>query len=299
MMEHPTITFKPLRQCTFDQAAELWNSGFRHYFSDMTHSVDVLARQIGLHRIQPTLSVTAFAEDEPAGFVFIATFETGGRKLAWNGGTGVNPRFRGMGLAKRLMEAATHGVRNAGFDAFLLEVVAKNASAISAYEHVGFRAVDDLIGMKRVGAFEVIPFATTNRPMYESRKGLPIEASYLPFYRLRTAWGSQWFSLADGESLLVLDERGEPAAYALYSKHYDKDGKLSSISLKQCEPAPGREDAESAVRFALSEVFGPLDLPVTRIVDNLSGTSEHAIAALREAGFAPIFEQKLMWLDLG
>lgn len=46
-------------------------------------------------------SLAIYVDGEPAGFVMNGVRDVDGKKLAWNGGTGIAPVFRGQVLAER------------------------------------------------------------------------------------------------------------------------------------------------------------------------------------------------------
>ncbi|MFK7695537.1 GNAT family N-acetyltransferase [Paenibacillus sp. HJGM_3] len=317
-----TYTIRPLNECTLDEAVALWNEGFSQYYSDMTQTVEKFTIYLGTKRINPTLSVGMFIDGKPAGFVLIATRSVNGKLIAWNGGTGVSPAFRGMGLARPLMKAAVDNMRAAGVHTAYLEVVSKNVKAIAAYEGAGFRIVDDLIGMKRegalsgagagdgagdadgagagVGALAGFAAAGSDSGAYAVQPGRPAEVIGLPFYLPHVPWSGQWFQLQThgGESLQVLDrETGAAVGYALFTRHYNDLGELSSIVLHHCEADPAREDGGAIVRAALAHAFGPPDREIGRSVDNLRASNPPVLAALSEAGFATLYEQKLMVME--
>lgn len=251
MSQEPSYTIRTLNECTFDQAVELWNGGFSQYYSDMTTNVEKFMIYLGTKRISPKLSVGLFVGDRPAGFVLIATREVDGKLLAWNGGTGVHPDFRGMGLARPLMRVAVDNMHAAGVHSTYLEVVTKNVKAIAAYEGSGFRVVDDLIGLKRAGSFESVPFAieagsdgaasSTAGIGYSVIYGKPAEVIQLPFFLKHSPWSGQWFQLqsSGADSLQVLNAAGEVAGYSIFTRQFNDNGELSSISLSHCEAAPG------------------------------------------------------------
>ncbi|MBP1988544.1 GNAT family N-acetyltransferase [Paenibacillus eucommiae] len=297
-MERPQVQIKSLSECTFNETLELWNNGFQGYYSDMTQSMPGIISHLGNASIHPGLSVAAFVEGKPAGFVLTGIKEVNGIKTAWNGGTGVSPEFRGMGIAKALMKEMVHKLREEGAHIATLEVVSKNVGAIAAYESGGFESVDGLTGMRHEGAFAEVPFRRKSSTPYSYHTGKPNEVSGLSFYRDKAAWMTQWFNWNGGESILVYDSKGEAAAYVLLRRSYNDDGSVSSITISHCEANPQREDADEVVRFALARAFEPFNLSFVRATDNLSLSSTFAVEALVEAGFTQVYEQKLMMIDL-
>ncbi|WP_409342904.1 GNAT family N-acetyltransferase [Paenibacillus sp. MBLB4367] len=297
-MENETVRYGRLNACTFDEALSLWNRGFAGYYSDMTRSMDQLLASFAATAIKPALSVVAFVDDDPAGFVFIATKDVDGKKWAWNGGTGVAPEYRGKGIAKTLMRETQLVLAEEGVDRAILEVVCRNEHAIKAYESGGFRKADRIIGLIHTGSLGGLgssPSVSSSR--LQAEYGRASAAGALSFYRETAAWECMWHNIKNGESLIVRDESGAAAAYALFSRVLDKQGKPESIHLYHCEAAPDREDREALFGMLLSGVFGPLDLTCTRSTVNMSTANPEPIAMLQAAGFETRYEQYLMVFD--
>jgi hypothetical protein len=196
-----------------------------------------------------------------------------------------------------MMKEAANRMREYGVDTALLEVVAVNARAIAAYESVDFRTVDRLVGLKHAGTLGNAPFGHVPATGYGARVGDAAEVAKLPYYRSMSGWTGQWFNLSAGSSLLVCDAAGRIVGYALFRRQYDDAGNLSSVVLYQCEADPGRGDADDIVRYALTKVYEPFDSRIERIAENLRATNAYAVAALNNAGFETVYEQKLMVLE--
>ncbi|GAA3407491.1 GNAT family N-acetyltransferase [Paenibacillus hodogayensis] len=297
-MGNETIQYRRLNACTFDEALSLWNRGFTGYYSDMTRTMEQLLNSFAANSIKPELSVAAFVCDDPAGFVFIATKIVDGRKWAWNGGTGVAPEYRGKGIAKALMREAQRVFAEEGVDCAILEVVCRNEHAISAYESGGFSKTDRIIGLVHKGTLDEQSFPVPDSsPGLQAEYGKASAAAELDFYRDVAAWECMWHNIKNGEALIVRDQFGEAAAYALFSRTFDKQGNMETANLLQCEPAPGREDRDALFAFALRSVYGPLDRACTRSTANLSTANPEVIDMLKVAGFETRYEQYLMVMD--
>jgi len=288
-----------LADCTFNQAVELWNLGFSGYYSDMTTTLEKYVSRFGREGIRPDLSVAAFANGEPVGFVLVARRTVDGAELAWNGGTGVSPRYRGKGIAKLLMREAVKTMREGGARKGLLEVVQKNAGAIAVYESAGFRICDALIGAKLVGAVsEAVREASLAGPDYPVGQAKPHQLAKLPFFRHETAWSSAWFNNPDADGLVVFAKDGGAGAYAIVKKRYDGGGKLTGCTLLQCAADPSRPDRRELLRAALAEAFSPLEEHGVRATDNTSMSDPVLTEWLAEAGFDTVYTQFLMKADL-
>jgi hypothetical protein len=244
--------------------------------------------------LSPSLSVVAFVDGEAAGLVLSGVRTIDGKKVAWNGGTGVAAAYRRQGVGRELMRAALQLYREAGVDIATLEAVSENEKAIALYQQLGYRIVDKLLFLQHTGAFPHNPFLSGEKAPYQLRKGIPQDVRFLPFYQRMAPWQTQWAGIRDGESLLIQDQSGETVGYALYKRTFDEAGKLASIVLLQCAAAPGRQDGDEIVRFALGNLFAPFDVACKRTTFNLPAANERIGRMLREAGFTLSVEQVYM-----
>lgn len=297
MSKSTDIQLGRLIDCTFAEALKLRNRGFEQYYSDMTLTMERLISSLHNHSIRPEHSVVAYIDGNPVGFVFVGIKTVEGKKLAWNGGTGVFPEYRGRGIAKHMMLEVNRIMKAEEVDRATLEVVTKNAHAIAAYEKGGFQIVDRLAGLRFSGALPR-PFYSDPLPSgYQAVYGKAADVRRLSFYRETVAWDGMWHNLGHGESLIIRDAAGEAAGYALFVRSYDEGGRLKSVDLRQCEAAPARGDQERIFRILLSEVYGPYDHSCSRSTSNLAMSSQIDIQLLKEASFTTKYEQYLMILD--
>ncbi|MDF2649881.1 MAG: hypothetical protein K0Q73_5686 [Paenibacillus sp.] len=293
-MKNGKLTLRRLNTCTFDEALHLRNRGFEEYYQPMNTTLDALVQTFGIKHIQPEHSVVAYIDDKLAGFVFLAIKRVNGKLLAWNGGTGVFPEYRGRGVAKAMMVEADRVLTDLKVERALLEVITKNLNAIAAYERAGFRIADKLVGLKNTGAWKNSPVPADVPKGWSVRVGVPKAVSEIPFYQEMRPWGGQWHSLKEGESLIIQDEQEQIAAYALFIRKYGEDGKLFAIHLFQCEVAPNRTDRELIFRVCLNGVFGPWDVPIERFGVDLSASNPDLIELILGIGFEQLYEQHLM-----
>ncbi len=312
-MNDSEIRLGRLHQCTFEQTLELKQRGFEGYSADMARhypgfiqpaaaavapgALDRMLDGFGSEGIRPELSVVGYADNKPVGFVFIAMKTVNGKKLAWNGGTGVFPEYRGRGLAKAMMQEAHRVIKEQEVDHAFLEVVAKNEHAVIAYEKGGFRNVDRLIGMTRTEPLAKPFYEGNQSESFRLQYGSTVDVSTLAFYREKAAWGCMWHNMKTGESLIAIDAEGRAIGYALFVRNRSEDGELQSILLRQCEVSPELQDRETMYRILLSEVFGPYDIPCTRRTVDLSMSNPEVVRLLQEAEFTTNYEQYLMMMD--
>jgi ribosomal protein S18 acetylase RimI-like enzyme len=90
------------------------------------------------------LSPGLYDEDRLVGFTLIGVDEWGGVLTAYDAGTGIVPRFRRLGWARKLFDHALPALREQGVERFALEVLRGNEPAIKAYEKSGFEIVREL-----------------------------------------------------------------------------------------------------------------------------------------------------------
>jgi GNAT superfamily N-acetyltransferase len=288
------LMIKRLSECTLEEATKAWNRGFEGYYFDATSTVERFTHRLGMEGISPALSVVGFIDGEPVGLVLSGVRTIDGKMVAWNGGTGVAAEFRRQGVGRKLMEAVLTLYREEGIDLATLEAFRQNEKAIALYQQLGYQIVDSLLFLQTGESLPENPFATSGQLPYRHKRGIPQDVRSLPFYHSMAPWQTQWAGIRDGEALLVQDEKGKMAGYALFKRTFDDAGKLTSIVLLQCAADPSREDREAIVRYALSEVFAPFELACRRTTFNFPATNELVVNILRQAGFQPSTEQVYM-----
>jgi ribosomal protein S18 acetylase RimI-like enzyme len=304
-----------LSQCTFEQALELKKRGFDGYHEEMAvhypgfirppastgepvpGELDRFLDGFGTQGIRPELSIVGYADDMPVGFVFIAVKQAEGKKLGWNGGTGVYSDFRGRGIAKAMMLEANKVIREQEIDRAILEVVVKNEHAVTAYQKGGFQIADKLVGMTHAGSDLDFGGGTASDYGLRLEYGQPSDVAELSFYRDKAAWWCMWHNMKQGESLLAYDREGHAVGYALFHRSYTESGELGSITLRQCEVSEQYEDRDSLFRLLLAEVYGKFNTACTYRTVDLSMSNPIVIALHETVGFITNYEQYLMIME--
>jgi predicted GNAT family acetyltransferase len=230
-------------------------------------------------------------------FVLNGTRVIGGKKVAWNGGTGVIPKYRGQGVGQVLIQACIEVYRDQQVDTALLEAIAKNTPAIKLYEKFGYRVIEHVTFLNREGAFNTEEAFDAPEGMYQTVPATPFEVSRLTFYRAMSPWQTQWQSLKDGQAF-ILHETGTPVGYALYRRTFNDRGELVAIALHQCAAAPNRADEAQIIACLLKHVYDPADTDCRRYTVNIPVSSHILVAALTKAGFQTLTQQVYMHLDL-
>ncbi|WP_161974863.1 GNAT family N-acetyltransferase [Bacillus timonensis] len=287
------ITIKRLSECTLEDAVVAWNKGFEGYYFNMTTTVDLFTRRMILEGLSPALSVVAYEGERPVGLILNGIRSINGKKVSWNGGTGVDPEYRGKGVGKKLMEATLAIYETEGVEVATLEAVKANEKAIALYEKVGYHIVDELLHLQHTGELSSDAFLAENT-QFTFTKGIPIDASQVPFYKAMVPWQTQWNNARDGESLLAMDENETVVGYAIYKRLFNEVGELQSIILMQCEAEPLHDKKEDIVRELLRMVFGQTDLKIARTAANLSVSNKILRDLLEKEGFTVKAEQVFM-----
>ena len=283
------INLRRMSECSFETALDAWNRGFQGYAVDLTQSLDQLLTRITYDELSLERSLIAFDGDQIVGFLMNAFRESDGRRLAWNGGTGVVPEWRGRGVGRLLMDATLKLYQTERVDVALLEALSNNHPAIELYKKCGYEIQEELTLLRSES--EMVNFAPAGN---YSVKHVDLTAvGQLEFYRYRAPWQCQWKSLlrSHGEACVVYDDRSSPVAYALYKRQFDNQGKVSRIALYQCEVIPEREDAADIAAHALQEVFGTARGKVLRSTHDFRKSNQTVVDLLINAGFTTFIEQ--------
>ena len=281
-----------LSDCSFADAVKIWNEGFQGYFVDMTVSLDQYLSRLQRDALSPDLSLVAFCNGKPAGFLLNAIGTSAGRKIAWNGGTGVAPQFRARGVGKVLMRATIDLYQEQEIELATLEAISENEPAISLYRQFGYEIVDQLIFLNHEGKLSEHAFRQTNSDAFSATQVRPDAVAELEFYQELVPWQARWQNVMhqNGEALIVSNADGIAAGYALYKKKYDKQGRTADIALYQCVAVPGDEIA-AVVGCALRTLYTPFDLECTRSTYNFPESNEVVHSMLIDAGFTSFIEQ--------
>jgi ribosomal protein S18 acetylase RimI-like enzyme len=291
------ISFRTFSDLSLKDAVSLWNKGFEHYFVPVSLTVDTFVQRTANEGISLDLSVVAFDGEIPVGFVANGFRTHLGQKIAWNGGTGVIPDYRGKGIGKLLIEQSIRLYREQGVHLATLEAISENERAIRLYENMGYQIADRLLILQMTDELPIQAFASISRKSHSFtlKKASPAELAFAPIYRNDRAWQTQWESLRSGELVLAYDHNsGRAIGYSLYKRTYNEQGECSAITLFQCETVPGIDNDTTIIAAMLSEVYAPHAGECKRMTMNLPSSSSLAIEAIQRAGFSLQMEQVYM-----
>lgn len=282
------MNIKALKTVSFAEAAEVWNRGYEGYYSPVQFSLDEFVARFGRSGLSVEHSYVAYKDSQAVGILVSGVKDIAGMRMAWNGGTAVVPEARKRGIGKALMETALLHYHRAGVRMATLEAFTVNQPAISLYEHMGYRVVDELVFLKRTGSIKdtFLPIIS-NEVDVLVKVGPPEMVQNLSFYRLNAPWTSHYPNLFSGQSAISYDSHGNPTGYALFRKTFDEQGNVKSILLLQCVHAESVSQPEGVVRALLRTVWSPIQADCTRMTFNFPSENKLVTRILKLEGFTP------------
>jgi len=288
------IKIKRLIECTIAEAVKAWNEGFEGYSIDAKTTPENFIKRMVNEDLSPLLSIVAFENNQPIGIVMNGVREVNGKKVGWNGGTGVAREYRRKGVGKILMESTLSILKEEGVDLATLEAMSDNTKAISLYKNMGYLINDNLEYLTLKGKLLQNPIKGSKRK-YIVERVVPQQIGQLLFYKTMNPWQTQWQSAKNGEGIIVKDDCGNVLGYTYYQKIFNSQGSHISTTLFQCESKPDQTDSEEIVYFMLGEVFGDFKDDINRTIPNLPITkSELPLTILKQIGFQTIAKQVYM-----
>ena len=139
-----TMIFKTIENLSIPEIAQLFNDAFADYFVKVELTPELLQAKVDSEDLRTDISIGIFHNEKPVAFMLHGLRETDGKKVAYNGGTGVIKEFRGQHATVKMYEQQISILKTKGVDEIELEVIDKNIQAIKSYEKAGFRKTADL-----------------------------------------------------------------------------------------------------------------------------------------------------------
>ncbi len=139
------LTIRTLESTSMSEIANTFNRAFSDYFVPFQVDQHYLYGRWKAARVDYSLSVGAFEEDELVGFIIFGVDSVGGVMTAHNAATGVVPECRGRRLVAMMYQTALPLLRRAGVKRSTLEVITENDKAIKAYAAAGYSVCRTLL----------------------------------------------------------------------------------------------------------------------------------------------------------
>lgn len=135
---------KTLENISIEKITDTFNLAFSDYFISFHMTPELLSSKMKADKTDLSYSVGVFEDEELIALILHGTDIIGNKRVVYNGGTGVIPSKRGMGLTRRMYEFILPVLKEKGVDNVVLEVISKNIQAIKSYERSGFEIVREL-----------------------------------------------------------------------------------------------------------------------------------------------------------
>lgn len=130
----------------------VFNKSFSDYFVPFRLTEEELVSKMIADKTDLELSVGVFENQKLIAFILHGFDILNNQKVVYNGGTGVIPEKRGLGLTKQMYSYNLPVLEKKGIDKIILEVMSNNIQAIKSYKKSGFKATRELACFK--GNFE-------------------------------------------------------------------------------------------------------------------------------------------------
>lgn len=272
------ISYKLMSSLNFEEAHVLFNRGFEGYIMPMNLSLDTFVGRFGNDGLSPALSVVAYDGADPIGFVLQGIREVEGQKVSWNGGTGIVPEYRGMGLGYPLMEEAERRLQECNVSIATLEALSENKPAISLYEKCGYQVVDDLLFLRANG---ILDSQLPDLASYEIIRIPAAQSIGSDLFPSIVPWQTDASNTPKlgGEAVLIT-KNGEVQAACLIRKKCVFGDETEGITLFQAKEN-GNEDAFNKLLAHALEY----DQPINRTTYNFLKGNGRVVSSLQASGF--------------
>ncbi|WP_144512399.1 N-acetyltransferase [Bacillus sp. FJAT-22090] len=276
------ITFKTMEDLTYRQSHELFIQGFEGYYIPMTMELDAFIAKIGTENLSPGLSIIMFEDELPIGFVLQGIRDVNGQKMAWNGGTGIIPKYRGRKLGEILMEKALDVLKQQGVSIATLEALSMNHPAIKLYEKVGYKVMDTLHFWEADG---VLPMDEEIANEFLIKRIPALQAAHAKIFPTMAPWqvDPTIIPKVGGEAIIAAKD-GEVLAACLVRTRQQFGSEAEGVTLFQAIVNKDSEEGERALYAVLQEGL-LFQKSLKRTTYNLMDHSQKTLSFLQSKGF--------------
>lgn len=276
------ITFKTMEHLTFKEAHELFTSGFEGYFTPMKMSLDAFIARFGNDNLSVAMSVVMFDDDRPIGFVLQGIREINGEKIAWNGGTGIIPEYRGKKLGTILIENSLDLLNQQKVNIATLEALSINQPAIKLYEKVGYKVIDTLHFLEAEG---VLSYDEKIASEFELKRIPALQAVNSSIFPTLVPWQVDPSNTpkAGGEAIIAMKDNEVLAACLVRAKQQygnESDGATLFQAFTNNEHKDGIRGLQAALQEGLH-----FNRPIKRTTYNLEDKMKIVLPFLKNNGF--------------
>ena len=132
------LQVKPLSTTPVEQVHQAFADAFSDYEVKLDMPLEKLVEMMKTRDLNPDYSVGCFDGNLLVGFILTGYRETEGKKVCYDGGTGVIKTYQRKGIGEMLLKELLLILREKQVDRFVLEVLENNTPAIKLYEKQGF-----------------------------------------------------------------------------------------------------------------------------------------------------------------
>lgn len=276
------ITFKTMEDLTFRQSHELFIQGFEGYFIPMNMELDAFIAKMGNENLSPARSIIMYEDELPIGFVLQGIRDVNGQKMAWNGGTGIIPKYRGKKLGKVLMEKALELLKQEGVGIATLEALSMNHPAIKLYEKVGYTVMDTLHFWEADG---VLTFDEEIANEFELNRIPALQAANARIFPAMAPWQVDPSIIPKtGGEAIIATKNGEVLAACLVRTKQQFGSEAEGVTLFQTIVNQDNEEGERAL-YAVLQKGLHFQNSLKRTTYNLMDHSQKTLNFLQGKGF--------------
>ncbi len=132
------MEIKNLKATDLAEIVDCTLEAFKNYFVQMPASLTYWKSRHQGARVDYELSFGAFEDGKLIGFIINGIDEVDGKLTAFNTGTGVIEKYRGLKIVDQLYDFAMPYFKEKNVQQCQLEVIQENKRAIRVYERIGF-----------------------------------------------------------------------------------------------------------------------------------------------------------------
>ncbi|MCA0151655.1 GNAT family N-acetyltransferase [Winogradskyella vincentii] len=132
------MEIRTLKGVSEKEITRVFNESFSDYFIPLQFTEEQLSSKLKADKTDLSLSVGSFVNGNLIAFILHGFDSINNENVVYNGGTGVVPKHRGLGLTKQMYQFILPILKGKGVNKLILEVIDENVQAIKSYEKSGF-----------------------------------------------------------------------------------------------------------------------------------------------------------------
>ncbi|WP_273566752.1 GNAT family N-acetyltransferase [Maribacter halichondriae] len=147
-MRKSEMEIKTLEGIDLKEILKIFNDSFSDYFVPFKLTEEQLTSKMLVDKTDLSLSIGVFENGKLIAFILHGFDTINNQNVIYNGGTGVIPEKRGLGLTKQMYLFILPLLAKKGINKLMLEVISENIQAIKSYDKFGFKVKRELLCYK-------------------------------------------------------------------------------------------------------------------------------------------------------